>query len=589
MHPKQFRIRTALVSSALIGAIFLPSCSDDSNPNNATLAGDDAGSTIDDASPQEPGRDAGKDAANGGDKDATPGEDDAGRDAEADADAETPAPTGRWTTGDLHAHTFQSDDAQVSLQALLDLAFTKYGLDWMTVSNHLRLEGRDNTGVSYPGGSIPFSKGMANYEAPFIKAQLDAGKYSGKVIFSGFEWDIPTHDHGGIGILGDVPMSATSLKAVNQFEYLFTNRDASLFDPADVAAWNEKDARAYSTHADSVAAIKWLKSHFPTTSYMAINHPSRNTGKYTIAQLREMNDAAPDIVFALEGMVGGQMEPDRGGYTTAYVKANLPNRTYGGVDYMVAKLGGVWDALLGEGRHIWNIADSDFHFQTAQGIYSSGYAPGEYAKNHVFVDGKDIFAVLKGFRSGKAFGTYGDLIDALDFTVKGKTATADMGSELTGKAGDEIEIKIRFRSPDHNNYEYPLGSGNSASVRPNVNHVDLIVGDVTGRAAPGTAAYDVATNSSTKVLARFTKNDWTVDKDGYCVVSYKVKADKSQYFRLRGTNLGTDVAGETVNGEPLPDAKITVTEDQARFDAINARNYNDLWFYSNPVFVTVTP
>ncbi len=26
---------------------------------------------------------------------------------------------------------------------------------------------------------------------------------------------------------------------------------------------------------------------------------------------------------------------------------------------------------------------------------------------------------------------------------------------------------------------------------------------------------------------------------------------------------------------------------KARFDAINARNYNDLWFYSNPVFVSV--
>jgi hypothetical protein len=47
------------------------------------------------------------------------------------------------------------------------------------------------------------------------------------------------------------------------------------------------------------------------------------------------------------------------------------------------------------------------------------------------------------------------------------------------------------------------------------------------------------------------------------------------------------VAGEPQDGYPLPDAKTTVTEDAARFNAINARNYNDLWFYSNPVFVTV--
>ena len=70
------------------------------------------------------------------------------------------------------------------------------------------------------------------------------------------------------------------------------------------------------------------------------------------------------------------MEPDRGGYAEAYTPAKLPNRTYGGVDYLVAQLGGTWDALLGEGRRIWTVADSDFHFRVnATGQYSSGYAP----------------------------------------------------------------------------------------------------------------------------------------------------------------------------------------------------------------------
>ena len=49
--------------------------------------------------------------------------------------------------------------------------------------------------------------------------------------------------------------------------------------------------------------------------------------------------AAPSPTFSLEGMVGNQMEPDRGGYNSAYIAANLPSRTYGGVDYLVAKLG----------------------------------------------------------------------------------------------------------------------------------------------------------------------------------------------------------------------------------------------------------
>ena len=71
------------------------------------------------------------------------------------------------------------------------------------------------------------------------------------------------------------------------------------------------------------------------------------------------------------------------------------------------------------------------------------------------------------------------------------------------------------------------------------------------------------------------------------VITYRYTPATSQYLRLRGTNLGVDVAGETSRGEPLPDAKITLADNQARFDAIDARNYGDLWFYSNPVFVTV--
>lgn len=120
-----------------------------------------------------------------------------------------------------------------------------------------------------------------------------------------------------------------------------------------------------------------------------------------------------------------------------------------------------------------------------------------------------------------------------------------------------------------------------------MHHVDLIVGDVGARAAAGTPAYDNATNPSTRVLGRYTSKDWTVDQDGYSVIKVKLTADKSQYLRLRGTNLAPDVAGETANGEPLADAKIDLADNAARFNAINARNYNDLWFYSNPVFVTV--
>ncbi|AOZ09581.1 S-layer protein [Cupriavidus malaysiensis] len=498
----------------------------------------------------------------------------------------TPVVQGRWTTGDLHVHTIQSNDAQTPLADVLDQAFGKYQLDWITLSNHLRVSDRDHTGAAIAGGSVAFSKGMALYEQPAVKQWQAAGRYAGKLILSATEWDMPTHDHMNIGIFAPSGGKLeTAAKAVAKFEYLFTNRSDSLFDPVDVAAWSAEGPRSYSTHADALKAVAWLKANYPDTSYALINHPSRNPGKYTAANFRELHDLAPNQFFAIEGMVGGQLEPDRGGYTSAYTPENARSRTYGGVDYIVAQVGGIWDALLGEGRRIWNVANSDHHFEMANGIYSSSYYPGAYAKNYVWLKDGSAQSLLDGLRSGKGFAVYGDLINALDFTVSTGGTSREMGGELPVKTGDKVTLTIRFKSPERNNYEYPLGSGVSFNARPAVDHIDLIAGDVVERPKPGTPAYDKDTNDSTKVIATFTRADWKVDKDGYNTVTYTFTATGSRYFRLRGTNLGPDVAGETQGGNPLADSRTTIAEDQARFNAINLRNYSDLWFYSNPVFV----
>ncbi|NYE61911.1 hypothetical protein FHW58_003118 [Duganella sp. 1224] len=497
-----------------------------------------------------------------------------------------PLPAGRWLAGDLHTHTTQSADADVSqtLDKILSKAFTSYGLDWMAVSNHLRVSTRDEKGATL-AAQIPMSVGIERYETPHIQALQAAGTYADKLIFSGVEWDMPTHDHVGIALLDG------GAKGLKEFEYLFTTRDVAMFDPADVTAWKAKygDTRYNKTADDALQAFNWLKTNYPDTSYAVINHPSRNKGSYSIADFRAFNDAAPNIMFAIEGMVGNQMEPDRGGYTAAYTDDNALLRVYGGVDYVVAKLGGPWDALLGEGRHIWNLTDSDTHFKIVGGN-SSGYFPGEYAKNYVFNSGtgkpaaKDLLA---GLRSGKMFSVYGDLINALDFNLASKDDRKEMGGELKVTSGDKVTITIRFKSPAKNNYEKPVDSGTAANVKPVVDHVDLIAGDVGAKAAPGSAAYSVATNASTRVVKRFTAADWKVDADGYYSVTYETTASKNQYFRLRGTNLGTDVAGLTANGEPLADQRTSTTDNTQRFNDINDRNYRSLWFYSNPVFVTL--
>ncbi|WP_057913600.1 hypothetical protein [Peribacillus muralis] len=483
---------------------------------------------------------------------------------------------GRWMKGEFHAHTAQSDDTQQSpLKSVLDKAFDKYDMDWMAISDHLRMSTRDDEGNTIPGGPIPLSQGIIQYQAPKIKQLQETGKYRNKIIFSGFEWDMPTYEHLSIGIVGDQAGSAKSLKAGNQFEYLFTDRDEKMFDPADVAVWKAQDQRAYTTREDARKALGWLEKNYKKTSYVLLNHPSRKR-VYTISDFRDFNNIAPNVVFGFEGMPGNQMEPDRGGLNLTTPE----NRTYGGSDYMLAKLGGTWDALLGEGRRFWNFANSDSHFEISDNrLYSSGYWPGKYSKNYTWINGSTMQSVLDGMRSGKSFSVFGDLINALDFQVASSNRKAEMGGVLKVNEGQMVKITIRFKSPKKNN------NGD----RVQVDHVDLISGDVTGKTVPGTATYSKDTNDTTKVVKRFTSKDWKTDRAGYNVISYKVKANKDQYFRLRGTNLGVNVPGETSNGEPLIDPKTDIEDNETRFGQINKRNYKDLWFYSNPIFVSVKP
>lgn len=498
---------------------------------------------------------------------------------------------GTWTTGDLHVHTVQSDDSRTTqtLDFVLGKAFATHGLDWMAVTNHLRSSKYDHN-ANLLAAPVAFAYGMESYELPRIKALQSAGTYDKKLIFSGFEWDTPTHDHMGIGIFEGSTTLSSSASASQEFQYVFTTGAESLFKAEDVTRWKAKySQRTNTTAADALSGIAWLKTNHPDTSYALINHPSRNPGKYTIADFRQMNDLAPKIVFAIEGMVGNQMEPDRGGYTSAYVDANKPNRTYGGTDYVVAQLGGVWDALLGEGRRIWNVANSDSHFEIDAAGNSSGYYPGEYAKNYVWQakDSTGVAGLLSSLRAGRSFGVFGDLISALDFSVAAGGDKAFMGQELAASNGQTVTVTIRFKSPPVNNYQRPVNSGNLGNMVPKVDHVDLIVGDVNAKVAPGSAAYDVATNASTRVLKRFTNADWTLGSDGYYSITTTVVASKNQYFRLRGTNLAVDVANLSAAGEPLADQRVSTTDNATRHDQINDRNYGSLWFYSNPIFVSL--
>jgi hypothetical protein len=330
-----------------------------------------------------------------------------------------------------------------------------------------------------------------------------------------------------------------------------------------------------SKAADAVAGCAYLAKTYPQTSYVIINHPSRKQ-LYTAADIRDMNNAAPGVCFGLEGFPGHQKEPARGGYSSMFYtdkdKKNLDQaksdlaRTYGGADIMLAQVGGLMDSLWGEGRRLWVFVNSDFHSSADD----ADFWPGEYAKTYINVATVTPTAIVAGMRSGNVFIVHGDLINALDFKAAAGDIARTMGQELTAAKGSDVTVTVRFKSPDKNN------NGD----KPVVDHIDLIVGDVTGTIAPGDANYASDTNASTRVLKTFTSTDWKTDSEGYATITYTMaKLDRSQYIRLRGTNLGMHVENQTKDGNPLND-DLMGTNDKAKA-------YADLWFYSNPIFITV--
>jgi hypothetical protein len=373
---------------------------------------------------------------------------------------------------------------------------------------------------------------------------------------------VPSHEHASVGIVG-----VKDAKDLAAFEFTFDQSDKDKSRATEFVKQN-------ATHADAVAGAKYLQVKLPKTSYFLINHPSRNQ-TYSAANIRDFNTFAPDVCFGLEGMPGHQKEPSRGGYGNKFYtdqdKKNLDQektnraRTYGGADYMLAKVGGLMDSLWGEGRRFWVFVNSDFHSSAAD----ADFWPGEYARTYVKAKDLSQQSVLDGMRSGNAFIVHGDLIDALDFQASAGGKSGTMGEELSIAKGQDVTVNVRFKSP----------SKNANGDAPKVDHIDLIVGDVTGLAPVGDAKFKSETNPTTKVLATFTSKDWKAGADGYQQVTFTLpKVDKGQYLRLRGTNLGMGVDKETdKDGNPLVDELVGPND--------KAKAFADLWFYSNPIFI----
>ncbi|MEI7594716.1 MAG: T9SS type A sorting domain-containing protein [Bacteroidota bacterium] len=502
-----------------------------------------------------------------------------------------------YTKGDFHQHSTFTDGSY-SLGYMMNKD-TQFGLDWWANSEH---GGGFNTNglrtgtdlganfywdsynpnpivgtVASSGGHQVMWRWQSLRDSSFSEIKRSRELYPNNLVIQSYEMNVPGHEHGSMGLIANQFDMNANVNPLAQYEFMFDNNDADLIGGV-AQGWTKS---TNSGHTKTLEAITWLQTNYPTQSYLVPAHPERKAvaSGYSISSFRDMNNAGPSVCFGFESMPGHQKDAGRGGYT----KTAQGGGTYGGAGYFSARVGGLWDALLTEGRAWWLFANSDCHDEAGD------FYPGQYQKNYTYcTDRTNPQAVVDGLRSGNTWVVEGDLIDSLIFDVhptNTPTATANMGQTLT-LAENSLTIHIKARDPQGNNYNTFGGSNN-----PTLNHIDLIAGQVSGKLAPSDSKYNVDSVQTTHVIARFdaagnivdskgiTSTAWTTTSNGWKEMTFTVaNVTDSMYFRLRGSNLGLNVTNETdAAGNPLSDTLVGTN------DAVKA--FSDLWFYSNPIFV----
>ena len=456
----------------------------------------------------------------------------------------------QWLAGDSHIHSHWSADYDetknppepiVGVDGRYATPINAYraqrhGLAWMVTTDH---------------GGPNHSK--LNFTRAYAELRASREIVPNVLQFYGMELNMPAMDHHTLII----PQSEQEASMLYEIESRFDSQEAWPSDPA-------RDQEAQTQRA-----LEHIKN-LPLLPLLFANHPSRSAkgvgvyGRDEPREFRANQDFAPEVYHGMEGAPGHQaatLAPDGtqkrdaagqpAGFRGAY--GNAGAHTFGGFDQMTARVGGLWDSLLGEGRRFWIVATSDSHAHyTDQSRPGSDFWPGEYQKTYVHAQ-RSYRGVLDGLRSGRIFAVAGDLISELDVVAKAGKRSAGIGDALSVEKGQRVEVTIRFRDPE---------TKNARGENPRVSRVDLIVGDV-GPASPD-RNYDK--NPSTTVIARFTEKEWKRDGEKYRIATTLPQIDRNQYLRVRGTS--------TADLEPP-------------MDIPGENPWADLWFYSNPIFVEI--
>lgn len=429
---------------------------------------------------------------------------------------------------------------------------------------------------------------VQEFQYPLIEY---AAAFLNKPLFLGIESVVAGHEHTSMAVItGQIPsaLDTTPLpqtrgytplgnaNALAMWQYCFDRGNADLSRGAqnnwDCSVtgspnnadpiWNDAAKKlvpaggagtGVAGHRKTVEAIKWMKEFHPNGSYYIPAHleragpfnPDGNNG-FNVEHLRNFNNAGPRVAFGMETQPGhgasserGEYQPNRNNFGGVRVDS-VGGTTYGGTGIYGAQIGGVWDALLGEGRNWWFFASSDWHnrgqFGPDDRRSTLDFYPGEYQRNYTMVrNGGDKMRpqhIVDGLRSGNTFVDSGQLIDRLAFVVcevaparvvngqRISTLTlrvverlvteaarnntdvdhpncASMGEKLKLRAGASVIVSIVVRDPAGKSfapYSFPNPSLLQVGVRqplnePVLNHVDVIRGMVSGYRTPGSAQY----------------------------------------------------------------------------------------------------
>src|SRR5215468_7212070 len=421
-----------------------------------------------------------------------------------------------YVAGDMHNHN-TCTDGSVSAGYAIDRSVAKgtaaaggnnFNLDWFTLGNHGGSGNRDcrfsDTSANIPGDTtttwnqtlgqtidgitITSLKGTPNgtgsnaamwrwqsikeVEYPIIVNRT--AQYN-KVLVEGLEWIVPGHEHTDVAVIaGQNPrggaLGTGSATNMAQFEFRFDRADTDaigLVDANNNPVWTGKDNvnnSGTAGHQKAVSGITWLQANYPLQSYAIPTHSERagafnptGSNGYNIEHFRDFNNAGPTVAFGIESpghFAQGTTTGGSGSYGTGAVGGG----TYGMSGVYTAKVGGLWDGLLGEGRNSFIYISSDWHNRGVFGARDAGstgdFIPGEYTK--LYVPNIERFtsqSIVDGMRSGNTYSVNGDLIGP-DLAFRARVVDDDprtMGQTLVVTPGQRITVDMQITVPAKNN------------------------------------------------------------------------------------------------------------------------------------------